>query len=172
MSTTAATNALKFAFDRLSSEYVELSDIWKQIDSKAQATATVAGIFIAASFAFVRNAAFQLNGVEKLFLAAVLVCLILSILLAVGAMVVRNVPMPPEPESVARMVEELLACPETEYEKRHAGILADTINAWLPVNRELRSSLGSKANKLAWGQRALLVAAVLMACLTVLTIGS
>ena len=170
MSITAATAALKFAFDRVTSEYTELSDVWKQVDTKAQATATIAGIFMAAAFAFVRNAAFQLTSTEKVLLSALLVLLLASISVAVRAMLIREVPMPPEPEAVAKMVEELLTQPETEYEERHASLLADTVNAWIPVNRELRSTVTSKASGVAWAQGALLLAALVMAALIILTV--
>ena len=165
-----AAEAFEFAFDRVQSEYGELSDSWKQLDSKAQATATIAGIFIAASFAFIRNSALQLTGLEKTLLLLVLASLIVSILLAVTAMLVRTVPVPPTPENIAEMVTDLLETLPEEHEERLGGLIADTINAWLPINRELRRELLVKAAKLENAQRALIAAACLMATLTATTV--
>lgn len=165
-----AAEAFEFAFDRVQAEYGELSDSWKQLDSKAQATATIAGIFIAASFAFIRNSALQLTGLEKTLLLLVLASLIVSILLAVTAMLVRTVPVPPTPENIAEMVTDLLETLPEEHEERLGGLIADTINAWLPINRELRKELLVKAAKLESAQRALIGAACLMTALTVTTV--
>jgi len=167
---TKAAEAFEFAFDRTQAEYDELSDSWKQLDSKAQATSTVAGIFIAASFAFIRNSALQLSGLEKALLLLVLASLIVSILLAVTAMFVRTVPVPPTPENIAEMVTEMLDTPPEEHEERLGGLVADTINAWLPINRVLRKELLAKASKLENAQRALITAACLMGVLTVTTV--
>lgn len=165
-----AAEAFEFAFDRVQAEYGELSDNWKQLDSKAQATATIAGIFMAASFAFIRNSALQLTGLERVLLLFVLASLIVSILLAVAAMFVRTVPVPPTPENIAEMVSDLLETAPKEHEERLGGLIADTINAWLPINRELRKELLVKASKLENSQWALVVAADLMAALTVTTV--
>jgi hypothetical protein len=170
MSTAVASTSLKFAFDRVTSEYAELSDLWKQIDAKAQSTVAVAGIFIAAAFAFINNAAFKPATPEKILLSLVLGALVATVLLAIFAMLVRSVPTPPEPEDLARMTQEILARPPEEHDQRHAALMADTINAWLPVNRTLRTGVAAKAGLLTWSQRALLAAAVLTVCLTILAI--
>lgn len=158
--------AFEFAFDRVQSEYLELTDSWRQVDAKAQATAAIAGIFMAAAFAFVRNSALGLSGWEKLLLLSLVMVLIVSIMMAVRTMLMRAVPVPPTSESIAQMVSELLETAAEEHEERHAAIVADTINAWIPVNRQLRADLADKAGKLAIAQRCLLGAAVLMALLT------
>jgi hypothetical protein len=157
----------EFSFARVQSEYDELTDSWRQVDAKAQAAATIAGIFMAASFAFVRNSALSLGAGEKFFLLALVLVLILSIAMSVRAMLMRVVPVPPTPESVAQMVSELLETAAEEHEERHAALVADTINAWIPVNRQLRADLVGKTCKLAMAQRCLLGAAILMALLTV-----
>lgn len=110
-----AAEVFEFALDRVQAEYDELTDTWKQLDSKSQATSTIAGIFVAASFAFIRNSALQLNGLEKTLLLLVLFSLVASILLAVSAMLVRTVPVPPTPENISEMVTELLDTPAEEH---------------------------------------------------------
>jgi len=162
--------AFEFAFARVQSEYEELTDSWRQVDSKAQTCAAIAGIFIAAAFAFVRNSALTLSLCEKLFLLLLVLVLILSIVMSIQAMLLRRVPVPPTPENIAQMVSELLETAEEEHEERHGALVADTINAWIPVNRQLRADLADKAGRLVTAQRLLLVAAILMALLTVVAV--
>lgn len=157
---------INFMFERICTDYAELSDIWKQIDAKAQATATTSGIFIAAAFAFIRNASFALTSDERLLLTPALICLLVAICLAVVAMRVRAVLMPPEPEQVRAMVNDLLACPPNEHTARHAALISDTVDAWAPVNKQLRIALDDKANCLHWAQIFLLGAAAITFCLT------
>ena len=170
MNSKSSVEVFEFAFARVESEYEELNESWKQIDAKSQATATISGIFIAASFAFVRNAAFTLNNYEKVFLVLLVLVLILSIVMSIRAMLVRLVPVPPTPENIAEMVSELLETEEHEHEERHGALIADTINAWIPVNRKLRVDVAEKAGKLVVAQRSLLAAAFLMALLTVVAV--
>lgn len=162
--------AFEFAFARVQSEYDELTDSWRQVDAKAQATTAIAGVFMAAAFAFVRNSALGLGTAEKLILLALVIVLIASIMVSIRAMLVRLVPVPPTSEAVAQMITELLETPPEEHVERHAALVADTINAWIPVNRQLRVDLADKAGRLAIAQRCLLGAAVLMALLTVVAV--
>jgi hypothetical protein len=158
--------SISFMFERVCTDYAELSDMWKQIDAKAQATATTSGIFIAAAFAFIRNASFVLTPDERLLLAPALICLLVAICLAVVAMRVRSVLMPPEPEQIREMVEDLRACPPKEHAARHTALLIDTADAWTPVNKQLRVAIDDKANCLHWAQIFLLIAAAITFCLT------
>ena len=85
-----AGELLDVALERARYEYTELADNWKQLDSKAQATAAIAGVFLAASFAG------RIWSIEQQVLAATLA---LSLIAAIGcsvlAMRVAGFEMPP-----------------------------------------------------------------------------
>ena len=56
---------IEFAYSRSKHEHDELSETWKLLDAKAQASAGIAGVLVAAAFAFVRNAALQISVTEN-----------------------------------------------------------------------------------------------------------
>jgi hypothetical protein len=167
-----ATRAFyEFALGSSESEYADLLDNWKWIDAKAQATGVIAGVFIAASFASMKNADFVLGPVEKAVLVAVLVSLIAAIGFAVLAMHVRDLdgrPMGAE-ESRARAVDALGLPPE-EHDKRYLDLLKLSVDAWVDVNRGFRDGVADKANRLRMAQAFLLVAVAAVTLLVGVTV--
>jgi hypothetical protein len=157
---------LEFAFERATHEQDELSDRWKLLDAKAQATAGIAGIFVAAAFAFARTAGPPPAGWEKWLLAALLVSLAVAIGFAVGSMLVRSVALPPTAEDAARMVGDAIARPPQEYERRYTGLLADSVDKWVGVLRDSHRAVNAKAGRLAVSQYALLASVALALVLT------
>jgi ABC-type polysaccharide/polyol phosphate export permease len=104
MSDKSKTDLLLFAFASAEAEYKDLSETWKLLDTKSQATTAIAGIFLAAVFNFVRPPATQWTHCVRLLLGLIVVALVVSILLALLAMRVRSVPSLPASEQAAAMV--------------------------------------------------------------------
>ena len=167
MSDTSKTDLLLFAFASAEAEYKDLSETWKLLDAKAQATTAIAGIFLAAVFNFVRPPASQLPVSLRVLLGLVVVALVASVLLALLAMRIRSVPSLPASEQAAAMVTDLLETAESEVQARHRGLLADTVNVWIPVNRKVQEANAAKAMWLERSQWSLMAAAVLVALVTV-----
>ena len=167
MGEKSKTDLLEFAFASAEAEYKDLSETWKLIDTKAQATTAIAGVFLAAVFNFVRPPGVSLAAPLTFLLGLSVGALVVSVLFALLAMRVRSVPALPASEEAARMVTDLLAMPEAELEARHRGLLADTVNVWLPVNRQLQAANATKASWLERAQWCLMGAAILVAIVTI-----
>jgi uncharacterized membrane protein len=167
----SATTFYEFALNSSEREYADLLDNWKWIDAKAQATGVISGVFIAASFAYMKNTDFVLNGIEKAVLVAVLVSLIAAIGFAVLAMHVRDLdgrPMGAE-ESRSR-AEDAAGRPEDEHDERYLALLRLNVDAWVDVNRGFRDGVAEKANRLRMAQAFLLVAVAAVTLLVGVTV--
>lgn len=77
-------------------QYTDLNDRWKAIDTKAQGSVAIAGIFIGGIFALARDVTCRTHGGEVALMLAVVGVLALSTLCSALALLTRNVhrPMP------------------------------------------------------------------------------
>lgn len=153
---------LNFVLDRLRHERDELLDAWRQIDGKAQATASIAGVFMAAAFVFVQNSSLKLTRVEQWMLLVVVILLVVSIALATLAMLVKSSALPLTGHAAATMVADILRVNDKERESRHVGLLADAVNIWNPANSHLRDEIRRKSALLRSSQVAVGMAAAAM----------
>ena len=166
--TTKRREFLEYARDHTKSEYDELIDAWKQIDTKAQGATAIAGIFLAAAFAYARAPTTPLVAVEKWGLGLVVCCLVAAIGFAAWAMFVRPT-FALTARKVCGMVAEAIQAQDasSELTRRYEGILADTINALGPVNRSLLNHVNVKAGRLRLAHIAILAAATGIVLLTI-----
>lgn len=164
---TSSRDLLEFAFQRAEYEQDELSDRWKMLDAKAQATAAIAGVFIAAAFAFVRNSGPQPLGSPKWLFVIMLLGLATTVGFAVWSMLIRSVSLPPTAEEAAKMVRDAIDRPSGEYDRRFTGLLADSTDKWVVVLREVHEAVSVKAGRLAIAQYALLASVAIALLLTI-----
>lgn len=167
---TKRTDFFQLALDRVRYEHEQLSEQWRQLDSKAQSTATIAGIFMAGAFAFLQSSSVQLTVGQKFLFFLVISALVLSIAFAVGSMLVESIPMPPTSGKMSEMLGDILQKPESELDERYDGLLSDTINPWIAVNSSLLHKIEGKGGKIKVSQEALLAAAAGLALLTLLVL--
>ena len=64
-------------------EYKKLNETWRSIETKAQGSIAVSGIFIAGALAFITKADLALSCYEKTLLFVGITCLIVSVILAI-----------------------------------------------------------------------------------------
>ena len=154
-------------------EHDRLLDTWKQVDAKAQGTAAIAGLFLAAAFAFVRNSGLAITREETVLLGISLSALVGSIAFSIWVLLLRDASAPLSATQVASMVKDALRMPKEEIAERYDALLFDTLSAWEGVADSLRDQLDSKTRCLGWAQKALLVStfAVLVLTLRALTMG-
>jgi hypothetical protein len=152
--------------DSYREEYRELSDNWRSLDTKAQGTAAIAGIFLAAALAFVRELAKGLASFDRALLVLAITTLFLVVLLAVFAMKVRQVEMAPNGEDFERMTDDLLS-PELLHElpTRLPALVRDRAKVWRQVNAKVAEQNGRKAELLSWSTWGLAISALLIAIL-------
>lgn len=163
-----AKDLFKLALDRAGEEYKDFTETWKLLDVKAQATATIAGIFIAATFAFVRNTALQVSGLEIFLLILALILLLLCIYWAIRSMVIREVMVPPTAEEVLDESKRILESKPANLElnERFVRLLSDSVDKWVKVNGDLKEKVHEKGNIVARAQWTLLFSIVAFTILT------
>lgn len=164
---------LKATLEAYREEHRDINEAWRQLDAKAQGTAAIAGVFLAAAFVFVR----EINSLKpSLWTRAGLVvaigCLVTSVALAVVAMRVRQVSAAPLGEPVEQLAEDLMAvADEAERLARMPAFVRDQVAPWKEVNEELRKAIQSKAESVSRAQLWLLAAIGAVAVVTVLVLG-
>jgi predicted PurR-regulated permease PerM len=157
----------KFALEHTQFEYGNLTDAWTRVDEKAQATALIAGVFLAAVFVFLQSAIPSWTKEVRWGFGSVVVCISVTIGLAVLAMLARESSLPPTAKSVGKMVSDVLNQDSNELADRCVRLQGEVINDWIRVNVDIRQLVDKKANLLLWAQRSLLASA---GCVSLLTL--
>lgn len=114
------------ALDAYHDEYEKLTDIWKGLETKAQGVVTIAGIFIAGAFAFIRDlTTLHLNQNDKRLLGVAIFCLVLSVILSILVLTLRKVEPPPTGGEVSQAVRDILRLKPGEIAAQHDEILPE-----------------------------------------------
>lgn len=167
--TKAADQLIDLALERAQYEYTELAENWKLLDAKAQGTAAIAGIFLAAFVAFVSKDPCSVAGDihTKLAVAVLLFLLLASILFAVTAMRVIGFDMPPSGRSTRDDVAKLLDLPLNEDELRaeRTKLLRELTEIWLSSGDTIENCNAKKVKLVQRAQRFLVWAAFFIAAL-------
>jgi hypothetical protein len=99
----------KSALEAYLQEYKELTETWRGLENKAQVSITVAGIFIASTFAYIRDIS-KTQPYEKVFLCLAVVLLIISVILSILVLRLQRVVPPPPGRFVTHYVRLDNAC--------------------------------------------------------------
>lgn len=149
---------LRDALDSYKEEYSELSEIWRNLDGKAQGAIAVSGIFLAGMLAFVRALLQSASSAEKWLLTVSAIFLVLSIIFALIVLWVRTVPKAPLGESLEILINDLLSMEDgTEPERLH-NFSRDHARMWKITNIEIQKVNEKKAFYLVWAQGMLIMA--------------
>lgn len=172
MTKPEVTDALVgLALERAQFEYTECADNWKALDAKAQGTAALTGIFLAALLAFFGREVCSHNLDVHLKVTAVglLVLLILSVVASVLALRIEEFDMPPSGRSTKADVDRLLRL-DLDGDKlrdERLALLKELTDIWLACNDKLDSCNERKGR---WIQRAQLSLAAAAAVGTLIVI--
>lgn len=154
-------------------EYKDLVDAWRLLETKAQALSSVAGIFIAAAFAFARDLAGGTGKPLKFVLILAVGALLLTIGYGVVALFVRAVQSPLGGAGKLALTDDLLTVrTSSEFPERYRNFLRDQIRVWERALESFRDANFQKARCLVAGQCTLLVAAFLVSMLVCVSIWS
>lgn len=168
------------AMESYRDEYQRFIDIWKGLDTKAQGTVTIAGIFIATVFAFIRDIKnLNLGDKGRWVLIAAIACLVLSVVLSILALTLRKVAAPPTADLIAQMVRDIVRLqPDETAEQNDAGLkernlsfINERIRLWRQVMAEASEAIKLKYIFLLVGQWLLVGAVFLVVWLTFLVLG-
>lgn len=161
-------------------EYGRFIDIWKGLDTKAQGAVTIAGIFIAAVFAFIRDIKnLNLGDKGRWVLAAAIACLVSSVVLSILALTLRKVAAPPAAEDIDQMVRDILRPEpgeagqpsEDSLKAMSLTFINEQIRLWREVMGEANDTIKLKYKFLLAAQWLLVGAVFLVVWLTFLILG-
>jgi len=155
---------LKRALESYGDHYKDLNETWRGLDTKAQGTAAVAGVFIAASFAFVAKLPAGLGGAARALLGLALLLLAATVVAAMSSMFVRTVRYPPSGPGIFKLVKDIREAgdPESGPSDRLPAFYQDQQRLWDKCIQDCQGKLDSKASLLKWAQ-GLLTASALIA---------
>jgi len=152
-------------------DYDLVSATYSSLDSKAQATFGVSGLFVAGSVALL-NGLQGLRDVSPWGVALVVltyVLLVAAIVASLVALKVREVATPIDSASVAAMTLDVISLPDEELtDQVRANWYRDQLGEWKRVIKEVEVTNSTKARWLASAQVMLLVAIICAGLATLL----
>jgi hypothetical protein len=144
------------------------------LDSKAQATFGVAGVFVAGTVALLNSlrVSDSPSGWAVALVVLTYVLLVASIATSLISLKVREVATPIDSASVARMTLEVVTLPDEELtDEVRANWYRDQLGEWKRVIQEVDGVNSMKGRWLVWAQ-ALLLVAIICAGLATLVFGA
>lgn len=160
---------LKSSLDACRDYYKDLSTQWSSLDTKAQGAGTVAGIFLAGIFAFVRDISVGSPYLERLAISVAVALLVASIVCAIWAVMVREADEVSS-HQFSEAVEELYALEDGASDERIRDFYRDQIGVWEEAVTDVKRVVDKKALLLKVAQGLLLVAVTGAAIVTVVRI--
>jgi hypothetical protein len=166
---TSFSDLPRLALESYREEYRDLSETWRSLDTKAQGLGAIAGIFLAALFAWARELPPTFGRCERFLVVGSILLLVGAIAAAVFALRVRKVAAPPLGEETAQMVTDILQKQNAdELGERLTAFYNDQITSWKDTNMDMRKHAHSKASRIEFAEATLLLAAVFAALLSIL----
>jgi hypothetical protein len=152
-------------------EYKELINAWRTLDTKAQGNITIAGIFVAAAFAYLTK--FDRLGLgERVFLLFTVIFLIICVVLSLIVLQVREVP----PHYLGGLMRKVAGDLEGASQEKLRAYLPKVYNMhanlWSSTSEKLIKANKDKGEFLWLAQVSLIVAIVTAAMLVILKIFS
>lgn len=148
-------------------EYLELINVWNEIDKKSQIIISVCGIFIAAVFAFVRQITAGSLLLEKILIVILLLGIIITIGFCLRVLRIIYLPKPPYGDIINDLVSDLSNLEEDELKERDINYTRDKISMWKEVNSSISEKLENKTTNLATAQLFLVFSIINMFLITV-----
>jgi len=159
--------------DTYRKETEQLATAFRDLDAKAQGTATIAGGFLAASLAFLnRQGSLVSLPIRGVLLIGVL-GLVSAIVFSLLALKIRNLTPPPSGEDVRNLLSKLAN--EPDYEVRTERLLyfyGDASELWRTFVEERRVTNLEKANHIWSAQKSLLATALSVSLILIMIIAS
>ena len=134
------------------SEYKDLLEAWKLVETKAQGAITIAGIFLAGAFSFAKDLKAETSILARIPLLASIALLLIAVLLAVRALVVKKAPRLPAGSTIETLASPLLKVAEPGLPLYLTNLANDQIEVWRETNRALDAAVVVKARQVAQSQ--------------------
>jgi|WetSurMetagenome_2_1015567.scaffolds.fasta_scaffold18898_5 hypothetical protein len=167
-------NLHRDTLDACIKEYQEMSDTWRHLDSKAEATITVSGIILGAVFVLIQarlgNNIFLRGPYDKHMIATAIILLNLSIFFAILTIRVRRVSMGITGEDIQGMANDLIQSLEYYSTDRIANYYKDQFTICQNAINEIRNANDSKAANLTRSHWTILAAMILLMIISIKSI--
>jgi hypothetical protein len=166
--------ALQQVLAAYQTEFDDAVQHWRSIEGKAQASVAIAGIFLAAGFALVRELDPATMWWVRCLLLLAALCLIAAVVFAVFALKVRTVAAPPPADALKKLVEDLFRdrdpkrqqVQSQDFDEEIRNFRFDCIRMWKESTSYAEETIRRKAKQLRRAQLALLAAIAVVATLT------
>jgi hypothetical protein len=158
--------ALQQAIEAYKESYRDFADNWRAMETKAQGSVAIAGLFVAGVFALVRDKAPGMPPFERVVLGATIVSLLLTIYWAIRVLAVRDVEGPVRGETLQKVAEDFQVLPVDERNRYRQPYQVSVCLLWKERLQELAKEGSSKAEQLYRAQFCLTVAVALAGILT------
>ena len=151
-------------------EYKERTELWRNLEAKAQGNVAIAGLVVTGVFAFVKDVSgYALH--ERVLVACALLFLVGSLISSVIALRVRRAPRAPfGTAGAAGMYQDLMKLGDDEIVESRTAFLEEYTELWSAVNRELTVLNHRKARFVGHAQWLMACAVVTITALTVIRI--
>ena len=150
-------------------EYKKLNETWRSIETKAQGSIAVSGIFIAGALAFITKADLLLRRYEKILLFVGLTCLIVSVILAIVTSRTMSIIAAPLGSFRAKHTIDLGAVKdEADLQQYLPIIFAEHVAEWKKVIAAVNAVNDRRAKTLWLAQLFLILAILAVALLAIL----
>lgn len=146
------------------SEYKDLCENWKIVETKAQSTLTLSSVMLAAAFAFARELPDSFNVFHKCLFCAAILSLALCVSTAVWSLRIRSLGGPPLGGSAHKILEDLSRRGIYTQEERYFKTLSDN---WKANNDEVSENIDDKSSIIGSAQICLAWAGGLFVFLTI-----
>ena len=152
--------------------YKHRIEAWRNLDTKAQGSIAIAGIFIAGVFAFIQKIDTNAYPLNKEVLALALLFLMLSVGLAMKVLALQTLDGPPLGGFVDQLVEnlQLFSKDDSDFLSRISSLSYDQVLAWRNAEKQLDDVTHQKAQNLWAAQIFLMLAIFTVALMTMLQI--
>ena len=164
---------LSKCLDGYDTEYEELTSRWRSLDVKAQANAAVNGVFLAATFAYVRGIVQDASALTVAFLSVSVLLLGASVVFSVLAMALRQTGARPYGPELHKHVSRLLeGATLASMNLKLTGLQRLLIATHQQANSTLDDGLAQKSKYLLWAQGVLIVAVLGVVTATLLEVAN
>lgn len=155
--------------DSYSEKYKELSEIWRNLETKAQGTITIAGIFIAGALAYIREISPQTYLYEKLFLGISIVCLIICVIYSILALYIRDVSGSPIGKILDDLAQKFFKVKnDKDFQAYIEKFPVNQCAAWRKTEESVCKEIKLKADHLLKAHIFLVLAVLIIALLSIL----
>lgn len=153
----------------LRTEYANVLETWKLLEGKAQTTMTVAGIFLAAVFAFARDLT-NITPRQQVLIGTAVGLLVFAVCLGLMVLRIKTVRTPPLGTFTSSRVTDVLAKNDSELPQYFRAFLAEQVSEWTNAIVVARRTNDDKATWLWRSQLCLVVGIIATAGFTILRV--